>query len=145
MKKLLALLLAAVMCLSLVACGGESNDGGGEQAVSNNGTDIQYGAQGSAYADHPLLQVLYGEWKLQDAELGENKYRYLIVNEDGSCLVDGKDGNWEISDETADFKVEIHIYIDGEYFAGAVVRGENAFSGLIMRAKTVAGLWEKVN
>lgn len=142
MKKLLALLLAAAMCLSLVACGSEEMpDAGTHNDPQPN--DHQVGNQ---YADHPLLQVLYGEWKLQDEKMGDNLYAHLIVKDDGTCFIDEKNGTWEISEDTHETKLEIHIYMDGEYFAGACIRGLDnpGFFGLIDRGNTVAGTWEKV-
>ena len=38
MKKLLALILALVMCFSLVACGGEKADDAGKPAASQGGS-----------------------------------------------------------------------------------------------------------
>ena len=139
------------MCLSLVACGGGNDtpsindNSGAQQSGGENSENNGTGSTESPYANHPFLQSLYGEWQLQDGEMGDNKYASIIINKDGTCLVDKKNGTWNISEDTNDIKLEIHIYIDGAYFAGAGLRGDGpSFYGIIARAKTVSGQWKKV-
>lgn len=128
MKKLIALLLAAVMCLSLAACGsGEktpnANDNSGTQqgeqlgdeSTENNNTENTE----NPYANHPHLTYIYGQWEL----IAKDSYRQdeeipcsvLTINEDGTCLVDGISGTWDFSDETRDDFLKINIFTGGEH------------------------------
>ena len=123
MKKILALLLAAVMCFSLAACGGETSNTddtssteqlGGESTENDTNENTE-----SPYSNHPLLVYLYGQWKLrvkdnyqQDEEIPCSA---LTINEDGTCVVDGVSGTWDFSDETRDDFLIINIFVDGEH------------------------------
>ena len=84
MKKLIALLLVAVMCLSFVACGGES--GNTETPPSGENTE------NTDVASNPNYQILFNiictEW------VGENST--AIFNKDGTCNINGIDYTWEI-------------------------------------------------
>lgn len=126
MKKLLALLLAAVMCLSLVSCGKETpntNDNSGTQQGQQLGgesaeNDITENTE-SPYVNHPLTPFLYGEWEL------EKKDRYdqdeeipcsvLTINEDGTCNADGATGTWGFADGTKDDYLRVDVFMDGEH------------------------------
>lgn len=66
MRKLLALVLSALLMLSLTACGGQSGDGG---------TSVNSPPSGAAAADS-----LTGEWINRDADL------YLMLFGDGTCI-----------------------------------------------------------
>ena len=149
MKKIVALLLAAVMCLSLVACGsGETpntNDNSGMQqetesnnAPENNDTTanetstptITFGVGDSQYADHPYLSDIFGTWEYEkhfyDSEY--TLYKSLVLNEDGSCTIDGVDANWKLDDEnTNDNYLYIGIYSNSEIIYAACFRMDTTY------------------
>lgn len=152
MKKIIALLLAAVMCLSLVACGGgettntdnSSGTQGSTVSATNNGETtitepqspgIPDGNTENPYADHAHLTYIYGQWELiskdsyqQDEEIPCSA---LTINKDGTCAVDGASGTWEFSDETRDNFLKINIFIEGEH---------RYTSGYYERSKSI-GVW----
>lgn len=99
MKKILALLLTAVMCFTLVACGD------GETPDTNNGTENAEKPE----TNHRLLQFIYGEWEYEGNYKDNYPFAKLTVNEDGTCIVDGAAGVWRISDRTSP---EGRLYID---------------------------------
>ena len=97
MKKILALLLAAVMCLSLVACGGGSEDSGTQSAVSSKTQSV-------------TEAELVGEWyEVKSADR-------LVLNSD-STLDYYRDngisqsGNWKLNDNIIDAN---NVYIDSD-------------------------------
>ena len=85
MKKLLSLLLAAVMCLSLVACGGgndtpSTNDDGGNNATheSENSTTVDY-------ANEFAELLCDGKWVMREGDdsLSFSKDGTFIWNSNG--------------------------------------------------------------
>lgn len=71
MRKILALMLSALLMLSLTACGGKT-DGG---KTGDGGTSVASPSPGAAAADS-----LTGEWISRDADL------YLMLFGDGTCI-----------------------------------------------------------
>ena len=127
MKKILALLLAVVMCLSLAACGGgetpntddNSGMGQGEQldTESNNTANTE-----NPYANHPLLQFIYGEWEYEGSHKENYPFVKLEVNKDGTCVVDGAAGMWIISDQTSlDGRLYIDVLVDNQVIGSASI------------------------
>ena len=125
MKEILALLLAAVMCFSLVACGNEetppSNDNGGihQGGTTENAENSNTGNAEGPHTNHPLLPHIYGEWKqfeidnyFQDEKIPCST---LTINADGTCVVDGISGTWLFSDKTRDDLLRINIFIGSEH------------------------------
>lgn len=113
MKKIMALLLAAAMCLCLAACGdGEPNtpDQGGTSG----------GAQNS-YADHPCFQFLYGEWEYTGNYADNYPYTKLTVNRDGTCLVDGAAGTYCVSERSTEGRLHIDICVGGQATGAAEI------------------------
>ena len=115
MKKLIALLLVAVMCLSLVACGGESGNTetpsgdententGNSQGGDNNGNNLEKIERGTVTtSENPLLPFL-----LQ--YLTDKKEWNYQFKEDGTC---SDSDFWWIDKES---EYSIHIYIAEEY------------------------------
>lgn len=107
MKKIIVLLLVAVMCLSLVACGDGSGNAetptGGEntnnQSGDNNQTQQNKFERGTkTTTDNPLFSILR-------KKVSEN----TTLNDDGTCP-DGK--YWWIEEDTEN---SITIYISSEY------------------------------
>lgn len=105
MKKVISLLLALVLSLSLCACGDNDTS---EITVEDEATaSIENTA-----ISHPLVQDLCGQW--HTAPEGA-PFQSLVINEDGTCVVDGIDAVWQMEDfYTKDDALSIYIYIDGE-------------------------------
>ena len=139
MKKFFALLVAAVMCLSLVACGG------GEETpnTDDNGTQQENNTNQNAdpYTDHPLLQSILGEWALQDEEIGNNPYSSVVINEDGTCLVDGQNATWKATDRTNEMRFAIAFYI-GDVCIGGGQFSQSFFRATESSGRPCAGVWE---
>ena len=116
MKKILALLLCAVMYLSFVACGGgscttettsgsenASNDGN-NQSGDNNGNNLGKIERGTVTtSENPLLQVLF-------QTLADEGWSYTF-NEDGTC---GDQVYWWIEEDTED-RIIVYICTDYEW------------------------------
>lgn len=125
MKKILALLLVAVMCLYLVACGSGVNESTQPQSdgEKNNVTNSTTENIESDFANHPLLTKLYGTWENKS----DNEYapcQTLIINEDGSCIVDGVEATWDVErpyNPNSTSSLVIDIFIDGERNFGAIL------------------------
>ena len=91
MKKLIAFLLVAVMCLSFVAC---DESGGGENIENNgsvtNGSDLEKIERGTVTtSENPLLPILF-------QTLADEGWSYTF-NEDGTC---GDQVYWWIESDT---------------------------------------------
>lgn len=115
MKKLIALLLAAVMCVCLAACGGadapNKNDEG-EKQQENQSMDN----------NHPFFQFLYGEWEYTGNFPDSFPFTKLSVNEDGTCIVDGVAGTWAVSKSTSpNGRLYIDVCVDGQEIGGAEI------------------------
>jgi len=121
MKKLIALLLISVMCLSFVAC--NNNDGSTNDNTTNeNDSTIQYGVGESAFADHPLLPCIYGTWEFVscNSPWDYTLYKTLTINHNGTCIVDDVAANWKINDDyTSTHILYIGLYVDNECIYGA--------------------------
>lgn len=120
-KKMLALLLAAVMCLSLVACGGGTPSNDKAQTGENTGS-IESENMSSIDDDtkpensSKFLPYMCGEWKalnVDDTAILDS----VIITEDENINIDGNNFKWKIitkSENTA----TCHIF-DGESVAGS--------------------------
>ena len=88
MKKILTLILALTMVLSLAACGGSETPAGNNEEVG--GTPANTGAETYAYTYKGVELKLYAEAEPVIAALGEpTKY-----SETASCAFDGLDKNY---------------------------------------------------
>lgn len=120
MKKLIALLLAAVMCFSLVACGrGTPNN---DEPQTNENTD-SIGSENTVSADDDtqldnsskFTPYICGEWKVLNIA-DEGVLESVIITEDGSINIDGSNFKLRLQfddEDRASFEV-----IDGEAIAG---------------------------
>ena len=119
MKKFLTLLLVAMMCLSFVACGGESGNtetpSSGENTENNGGTTNDPNNQGSENNGSNLVKIERGTVTTSENPLLPillesigNKYSYTF-KEDGTC---SNIEYWWIDKESEDY---LHIYIAEEY------------------------------
>ena len=143
MKKALSLILALILCLSLCACG--DNDTPETTKNTNAPTSTQDvptkedtpTTEDTTVADetttstesitisHPLVQDICCEWYTTPEGA---PFQSLVINEDGTCVVDGVNATWKIEEQfTKDDALSIYIYIDGKachgmlYFSGGDV------------------------
>lgn len=105
MKKIIALVLLVLLAFSLSACGSDDQ---------NNDTIFTSEANGGMYADHPLLQGLYGQWAYRGDYMDSYPFSEIEVNQDGTCTVDGQTGTWKISDQTSDETLYIDVLLGAE-------------------------------
>lgn len=113
MKKIIALVLTVVLCAAVSGCGGKQNDDYDSTVAATVTTT-------GLYADHPHLQGFYGEWNYEGERPDDFPFTKLEVNQDGTCLVDGKAGTWRIAEMTNDASLAVDILIDGEVIATPV-------------------------
>lgn len=134
MKKAISLFLSLVLCLSLCACG-SGNESTRETKATEPATnkldayeieensEMGEGAVAtteSPYANHPHLQYLYGEWEINSGyENDDVAFRSLIVNEDGTCIIDGMSATWTISKHSSESSLMIDIYNGTEMICSA--------------------------
>ena len=142
MKKLIVFVLAMLMCVSLAACGENGKDGATETTQSAS----------VAIPDKllPFAQAMYGEWKLVSEEVvNENPYTAIVIREDGTCLVNGKECIWKYDAQNSNDKNLIVMIFDGtEHICGAQVSTSLDGSIFYFRAMEAPfefcpGVWEK--
>ena len=113
MKKALALLFAAVLCLSLAACGGESNpprQDGSTTSTTKNESKPTVPAEFTAN-----LPKLCGEWKiLKRDDVG--KLETITIREDGTFLCDDRTLEWRYAYHHGN-NLQINLF-DGESKVG---------------------------
>lgn len=153
MKKIIVLLLVAIMCLSLIACGSEetpntnNNSGVQQETVSNNAPEnneetadetttptITFGVGDSKYADHQYLNDIFGTWEFKEnfASSEYTMYKVLTLNEDGTCVIDGENANWKIEDsDTSENRLYIGIYKNSEIVYAATFQMDSKY-GLVL-------------
>ena len=109
MKKTIFLLLALVLCLSLCACGIDS-----EKAES-------------AMIDHPMLPHMYGRWERIVEDGIKCSFNTIIINEDGTCVIDGIEANWKIDHDNSNYEHKILwvYFFEGSNRLGGVVIDED--------------------
>ncbi len=129
MKRILALMLALMMCLSLCACGGgnDTPTTGQNEQLDNNPPSAQETPTETTVPEttqtvipsHPLLKNIYGDWTIIDAEQGEkagSPCSAFSINEDGTCVADDRNGTWKINESTTNEEhLWIDVYFDGTY------------------------------
>ena len=138
MKKALSLILALVMCLYLCACdnsntdtsnptnGDSTNPSTNTNTTTENITDTpstNNTENNQAEApNHPLVQDICGEWVPDEDTVDQAPFQSLIINKDGSCVVDGTPATWKIENSyTTDTDLSIRVYMDGKISFGMVV------------------------
>lgn len=120
MKKLLALLLAAVMCFSLVACGGGTPSNDKTQTGENAGS-IESENMSSADDDtksensSKFLPYMCGEWKVLNIK-DEGVLESVIITEDGNINIDGN--NFKLRLQSEYDNAAVFEVIDGETVKG---------------------------
>ena len=120
MKRIIFTICAVLICFSFSAC--NSGDSTPDKTPIQTPEDIKYGAEGSAYADHSVLEHIFGEWEFvkMNSPWDYTWYRRLVVNADGTCVIDSVQGKWKIEDEfTNHSTITIGLYVDGIAIYGA--------------------------
>lgn len=116
MKKILALLLAAVICLSLVACGGDAGaTNGNDKPRSVTDADLVGEGDDTKSAEKLVLNSENDKTQsVTDAELVGEWYEVksanrLVLHGDGSLKYKAQPGDWKLSNGVIDVS---NIYID---------------------------------
>ena len=123
MKKIIALLLVAVMCFSLAACGGDNEASNNNEPQTNNSETQQETADNSQEENADSAVNLVGTWEYTEAN------SVLVLNEDGTgeetsngaltwkydeasstLLITFTKNNW--TEECTYFKDDDTIYVD---------------------------------
>ena len=131
-KKLLAVILAFVLALSLFACGGTNNENGNTGGTSSaggssSGGSSETGGSGSSGGNSD------GDGTIGEVTVPENEHEYELVSEDGGTFA-FKCANCE---ETTSFTVTLTSGTDGAYslngdeltFSGITEDSEYSLSG----------------
>lgn len=133
MKKTLSLLLVLVMCLFLCACGG--------------GNDTPEMAE---IAEHPMLPYMYGRWVRKVEDGIKCSFNTIVINKDGTCVIDDSDARWEIDPNNTNYEHNILwvYFFDGSTKLGGVVIDEGwnnniMFSTLEPEGWMSSATWEK--
>ncbi|MCF2651217.1 hypothetical protein [Anaeromassilibacillus senegalensis] len=123
MKRLIALLLVAVMCFSLAACGGDKETSNNNEPQTNNSETQQETADNSQEENADSAVNLVGTWEYTEAN------SVLVLNEDGTgeetsngaltwkydeasntLFITFTENNW--TEECTYFKDDDTIYVD---------------------------------
>lgn len=123
MKKLICSILLLTSCLFLFACNNmETANSISTEPVAttvSNTTEATapeptHSEGDLVHADHPLLNVLYGDWVLRNKEdpllTLTCPCTSLSFRDDRTCTVDGKDARWSIRDDTNDAELHISVF-----------------------------------
>ena len=159
MKKIVVLLLAAVMCLCFIACGNEEtpniNDNNSTQQETDNQTldakdtpSIIYGAGESKYADHQYLHDIFATWEFKEnfASSEYTMYKTLALNEDGTCVIDGENANWKIEDgDTSENTLYIGIYKNSEIIYAATFQMDTKYGLVLWPVYRQGGVYTQPN
>ena len=153
MKKTLSLLLAFVLCLSLCACGGgsevpnepgtpaESTTPTKQENQSNNNEPTASTTESTAniedateateseLVNHPLYTKLFGTWENQNKDDEYAPYQTLIINEGGSCSIDGTAATWEWDGSKTTSTLIVNILVDRERICGAILFADGTITG----------------
>lgn len=128
MKKLFALMMVLVLCLSLCACDKDAAQKlttNTQSGIGQNENSLKEEIKSAMdkFRDHVLLSQIYGTWTFEkwgDHNHEYNLYKNLVINQDGTCAVDGVPAVWKISeDQTRDDTLVILIYVENVCAYGA--------------------------
>ena len=134
-KKTISLLLAFVLCLSLCACGGGSEvpneTGTPAESTTESTANIEDATEAteSELVNHPLYTKLFGTWENQNKDDEYAPYQTLIINEDGSCSIDGTVATWEWDGSKTTSTLVVNILVDGERVCGAILFADGTITG----------------
>ena len=162
MRKILALLLAVVMCFSLVACGGgetpNTDDSNGVQQETETDNTVEdneataptitFGVGDSKYADHQYLNDIFGTWEFKEnfASSEYTMYKVLTLNEDGTCVMDGENANWKIEDsDTSENTLYIGIYKNSEIVYAATFQMDSKYGLVLWPVSRQDGVYTQPN
>lgn len=111
MKKLIALLLAVVMCLSLVACGA-SNDTAADDAATNDAAATDGAAEGEATGETIKIGMVTDVGGVNDQSFNQTSW-------EGLQALAAEDPTFEVSylesKADADYATNIETFIDEDY------------------------------
>ena len=133
MKRVLALILALVMCLSLFACGEGGMNGSWPAGTQSDAPNSSEGMQDFAppggnpvvydhTSSHPLIDTLYGEWILEGSLSWIVMPTKIIFHEDGTCFAEfpefatnqTMDLYWGIVPDALAMEDKLYVYIGVE-------------------------------
>lgn len=150
MKKTMALVLVAALCLGFCACGNRRPAETGIPSQQDNQSGKGQSA-GSIETDHPAFPHLLATWKLQNEEdVDRNPYTVITFYKDGTCIMDGAEHCWEIFEEHGDMLL-VNILSGSEKIAGAAVScskdGLNTYFNAMAKEdyNFCPGVWEKTS
>lgn len=137
MKKAISLFLALVMCLSLCACGGDTQESQNGSENTENKEDIQN------QVDAEFIAMVCGRWELYSGwrELGG----VLEFREDGVCIINGEALKWDAAFANKQWldapKEFINVYRNNElvYEAHIDIRNDGTIA-LIISERDDVGL-----
>ena len=121
MKKIFSLLLALSLCLPLCACGNEEKRPETQSTITES-AKIEL-------AKHPLYSKLFGTWENHNKDDAYAPYQTLIMNEDGSCIMDGTAATWEWDGSIATSTLTVNILVDGKRVCGAILFDDGTIVG----------------
>ena len=86
-------------------------------------------------ANHPQLKYVIGKWEYKENDSAECDVPFdnITIKEDGSCLVDGRMGNYTLSFDARDDFLKLDIIIEGEHLY-CLGYYENSFSIAVWNA-----------
>lgn len=161
MKKIVSLILALIMCLSLCACGGGKTEStptptsNGSTNENPTTTDVETTADvpteviettTPAPADHPLLSQLCGEWVLYIPN-DDAIFTSITIHQDGNCIVDGVSATWKYPNHDTDL-LYIEVYNGTEMICGVMLydTGDGmTINGCDTDGWACPGIYEKVS
>lgn len=122
MKKIICLILALIICISLCGCTEKETDtdinsttDSAQNADTESGTAEEDTTEAEKATDE-FISAVCGKWEKYSGVYYE--ITYLELREDGVCLIDGEEYTWDATfkekywlDEPKEF---VNIYKDGE-------------------------------
>lgn len=68
-------------------------------------------------ANHPQLKYVIGKWEYKENDSAECDVPFdnITIKEDGTCLIDGRMGNYTLSFDARDDFLKLDIIIEGEH------------------------------
>lgn len=79
-----------------------------------------------------MLARLFGTWENKNKDDEYAPYQTLIINEDGSCSVDGAEATWDVErpyNPNMTSTLTIDIFIEGERTCGAILFNDGTILG----------------
>lgn len=156
MKKVLAIVLAAMMIFSLAACGGNSSSGPNEKTYiaiydAENGTDVLNALPAYQFLPADVRQGLACEMRLELTFLIEYSTDYTLVahyfnpNQTDTAADDYFDFQWGVigtsSYENGTYTLKAPEMGDANYSAGSKYTANEAYNCFSMNGDGTTGSW----